>query len=90
MRFIDVDDLKKDVSLVTESLGEEDITLTKKGKPVAIVKKFNASVFNDLSMEAIAELAKSDKSTATQYSAMMEVWGDPHCDVYDEAFRDDN
>ena len=90
MRYVDVYELKENTSQVLKALQNEDIVLTKDGQPVAIIKKFTDHSYNKLPREIASELAESDNNTAVQYAAMMKVWGDPKCDIYDEAFRDEH
>jgi hypothetical protein len=89
MKHIDVKDLMNKTSVILDSLEKEDVVLTKDGKPVAILKKFDNLDEKKFHKEVFKELLKSDGKSASQYSAMLKVWGDPHCDAYDEAFMDD-
>ncbi len=89
MRFIDVLELKSRTNEVLGYLQTHDIVLMKDGEPVAIIRKFDDVITDNVSKKVISELVKSDKNTATQYAAMLRVWGDPECDIYDEAFKDD-
>ena len=89
MKFIDVKDLKNKTSILLSALKKENVVLTKDGEPVALVQKFQDPNDSILSDSIVRELTQSDKNVASQYSAMMKVWGDPECDAYDEAFVDD-
>lgn len=89
MKFVDVKDLKNKTQAVLSFLEQENVVITKKGQPIALIKKFNESIEKKLSKEIVKKLVKSDENIAAQYSAMMEVWGDPKCDIYDKVFMDD-
>ncbi|MFC1855689.1 hypothetical protein ACFL2A_04040 [Thermodesulfobacteriota bacterium] len=89
MKVIDVKDLKDNPELILELLKEENVVLTKHGKPITLIQKFDGSVDDLLSKNVVQSIFGADKNTAAQYSAMMQVWGDPACDIYDEAFIDD-
>jgi len=73
MKTFDVDDIKTNASHLLESIETENVVITKNGKPVAILQPLESHA----------------KSYHSQYSAMVKAWGDPLCDVYDEAFMDD-
>lgn len=90
MKFVDVKEFKENSVLVLEYLKRHNVVITEHDKPIAIIKKFDGTGENSaIEKDILSQLVKSDESLATQYSAMMNVWGDPHCDIYDEAFKDD-
>ena len=89
MKFVDVKDLKDKTLLVLSYLENENVVVTKEGQPVALIKKFNNPIEEKLSKEVVKKLVKSNENIAAQYSAMMKVWGDPKCDIYDKVFMDD-
>ena len=73
MKYIDMNDLKSKTLQLLDYIETENVVITKDGNPVAI-------------MQSITE---HGHFIGNQYSAMMNVWGDPACDAYDEAFMDE-
>ena len=86
MKFVDIHEFREKTSSIIDSLQEENVVLTEKGKPVALIQKFDEQ---KISNDAINHIIHSNKNMAAQYPAMLAVWGDPQCDVYDEAFMDE-
>jgi antitoxin (DNA-binding transcriptional repressor) of toxin-antitoxin stability system len=89
MKFIDIRDLRDKTSMLLDSLEEGNVVLIKEGEPVAIIQNLKGIKKESLSMEVISELLNTDDNLIAQYTAMVKVWGDPKCDIYDEAFMDD-